>query len=774
MKKRALIWLIAIVLAVILSIMGTIAYLTDVVGVTNVMTVGNVDIELLEYERISVDDKDADANVHAFTQDKPLYPAVVEDGFSYSGLDYSNPTAYVDWTSEGKEGYKTPIWDPDLVNNEVDKMVFVKNTGDNDAYVRVFYAFEVGAYTNLKQFEEKVHLNKNDTDWTWEWDKYIAKQGNSKFFIAVATYNRALAPNEITEVSLSQILLDPVATNVDVKSFGDYFDVHVFAQAIQTQSFDGPESALETGFGSDIPFPDMTIYRGEELKIALNNFEANITNPEKITSKVTRVTFGTKEQYPDIVNDETLTPTLTLNEYDTPTGKEYGAPTHTYYVPDGDSGNYHLYVLADEGKIYTPKNSDSLFRGMESLIEVDTSNLDVSHTTDMSYMFYNCHKLQTIDTSSWNVSNVTTMTHLFRHCYDLKELDVLDWDVSNVKSMSFMFHSCYDLKNIDVIKWDVSALVDMGCIFEACQTFTSLEVSNWNTQSVTYTGCAFRGCSNLQTIDVSGWKVDNVTDMAFMFQGCGKLSSQMDLSKWDVSKVENMQYLFSGCQSVPSLNVSGWNVAKVTNFTYVFSGCSSLTELDVKNWDVSSATSMQGMFYNCSNLPSLDLSAWGDKLNGVTTMQQMFQGCSSLTSLNVSTWDVSTVTNMYGMFRGCSALTSLNISDWNVQNVTSMGELFCDCKGLTKIDLSGWNTVALTNTSYMFCRCDKLVTIFVGDGWNVSKVTSSDHMFDNCFKLVGGENTKFVSNITDKTYAIIDGEDGKPGYLTKGPAPANP
>ena len=59
MRKRALIWLIAIVLAIILSIMGTIAYFTDVKGVTNVMTVGNVKISLLEFERTDVETPNA-------------------------------------------------------------------------------------------------------------------------------------------------------------------------------------------------------------------------------------------------------------------------------------------------------------------------------------------------------------------------------------------------------------------------------------------------------------------------------------------------------------------------------------------------------------------------------------------------------------------------------------------------------------------------------------------------------------------------------------------
>ena len=50
------------------------------------------------------------------------------------------------------------------INNEVDKMVFVKNKGDYDAYVRSVFAFEAGNYVTVGEFEQMVHLNRNTTD----------------------------------------------------------------------------------------------------------------------------------------------------------------------------------------------------------------------------------------------------------------------------------------------------------------------------------------------------------------------------------------------------------------------------------------------------------------------------------------------------------------------------------------------------------------------------------------------------------------------------------
>ena len=61
--KKTVAWILALALLAVATVIGTVAYLTDVDSETNVFTIGNVDIDLLEYERINTETKDADANV---------------------------------------------------------------------------------------------------------------------------------------------------------------------------------------------------------------------------------------------------------------------------------------------------------------------------------------------------------------------------------------------------------------------------------------------------------------------------------------------------------------------------------------------------------------------------------------------------------------------------------------------------------------------------------------------------------------------------------------
>jgi len=98
MKKLLSIALVVVLLAGI-AVSGTMAYLQDTDSDVNVMTLGNVDIEQHEYERVvengeykkgTVDEKESYI-LQSFTQGKPLLPIVGDpsspDGYQYAGWD---------------------------------------------------------------------------------------------------------------------------------------------------------------------------------------------------------------------------------------------------------------------------------------------------------------------------------------------------------------------------------------------------------------------------------------------------------------------------------------------------------------------------------------------------------------------------------------------------------------------------------------------------------------------------------------------------------------
>ncbi len=722
--KKILLPLATAILVIAISIGATLAYLMDEATADNVMTIGKVDIELLEYERINTETKDADANVQEFRDNKPLLPAVIEKGFDYTPGD-----TYVDWTQDAVEwqqqndddGYTSPIWDPAKINNEVDKMVFLKNSGDYGAYVRIYFAFEAGAFTDYDEFRKMIHLNLNETDaWEWEWEKVLATNSQGgKYFIANATYKKELLPGDFTDITLSQIALDSTATNEQVAAFGDTYEVFVNAQGIQSAGFKTPDEALSEGFGEDFPFDNIYI-EGVNLYTALHYLNGDAKGT-KITSSVDSVTFGKNKDYLSIVNG-----------YEgVHTNVEQESQVKTYYVPDTRTetdadGNvvkevpmYDLYVLAD-GPIYTPVDSSNLFATMDWLINVNTENLDVSKTTNMYRMFYRCYRMQAMDTTNWNTSNVTNLEQAFEDCDCLATLNLTNWNVSNVTTFKRTFYSCNAINN--------------------------LNVSNWNIGNVQSLRLTFGGCSKLETLDVSKWNTSAVTDMYGMFVEAQKINN-LNVSKWNTSNVTNMEVMFAACYELEYLDISNWDVRKVTTFERflagydAYKGVDDVYEMKIANLDFSKWVTS---------------SAYGTDSQPDHAFSGMFSGCVNLTKLDL---------------RGFNPAPGMNVS---------VSYMFTNCTNLVEVNLSGMNSEQVKATNYAFYKCPNLKTVYVGDSWKGIPPGTSDGLFTGCTSLQGGAGTAFDPAKTNKEYARIDvpaigDTPAVPGYFTHISAkPADP
>ena len=675
--KKAIAMLLVIAMTAALAIGGTLAYLTDTDEDVNVMTLGQVKIDQLEYERVDVETENEDADVQEFHDNKPLLPAVTDKGFDYTPGD-----TYVDWDQIGKDGYTSDIWDPEKINNEVDKMVFVKNKGDWDAYVRTVFGFEANGFTEA-QFKELFHLNLNDQDYIWEWNG-IQDINGTNYFIVTATYKDVLAPGAITPISLSQIALDSKATNETVAGFGDTFQILVQSQAVQAAGFSDAETALNEAFGDipnedgEYPFENDSPTKGIGLKQALHYYEGN---GSKITTKVSNVLFGLNADNAGIVD-----------KYEgTLVDVEQDVPVYAYYVPNGS--NYDIYFLSGD-VIYTPVNSADLFNGMSNLVSVDTSNLDVSRTEDMTMMFMGCTKLSDIDLSRWDTSKVTSLFATFANCKALTAPAMDNWDTSNVTTMRALFSGAGALNDLDVSNWDTSKVTAMNNMFYGCSKLTELPgIGNFDTSKVLDMGQMFCGCTGLTALDVANWDTGSVQYFRGTFRGCTGLT-ELDVSKWDVSGVLEFNSMFSGDGSTMNLtkiDVSNWNPISCTSTAYMFYGCGNITSMDLSKWNVPKLGNMYHMFTDCGKLASVDFGVW--ETDVLWSVDGMFNDCWSLKSVDMSTFNVSNVTEFSQLFEGCSSLeTIIGLENWNTSKGQTFEEMFDGCKSLKELDLSGFDT----------------------------------------------------------------------------------
>ena len=291
MKKKILAIAIAAIMLVTAIASVSLAYMTDTDEQTNTMTVGKVEIDQLEYERVLADSNDdglmewvstgetdkygyTPDQLQEFTQDKPLYPVVCLDTLGQNNegsMKWDDRVSghQQSWAQvEGAPG-SNQLFD-DSCKNVVDKFVFVKNTGKSDVYVRTIFAFELGS-VDFENFEEIIATNGNADHWSWETLDSAVEIKGVKYVVAYATYLGAgslkgtvesgiLKYGTVSYPSLLQVYMRHSATNEDVEAIdGNYngkYDILVLSQATQTNGFvvttDGlfnANLALDTAFG---------------------------------------------------------------------------------------------------------------------------------------------------------------------------------------------------------------------------------------------------------------------------------------------------------------------------------------------------------------------------------------------------------------------------------------------------------------------------------------------------------------------------------------------
>lgn len=214
--KKTLAILLAMALLCIMAVGTTLTYFTDHAGQANIMTVGEVKIEQIEQQR---------------------------DGDAYKAFD-PNSTKLYPYTGKGD---KVGGW-LKTTENAVDKIVTVKNTGSEDAFIRTLIAFEA-VESNDPVVSGAILVNYNQADGVGIWKSEGSFTNNSgvTYFVYSFTYKEALAggTNSVSDPSLKQIALSGDAGN----SFsGGSYDILVLSQAVQFQGFADADAAFEAAF----------------------------------------------------------------------------------------------------------------------------------------------------------------------------------------------------------------------------------------------------------------------------------------------------------------------------------------------------------------------------------------------------------------------------------------------------------------------------------------------------------------------------------------------
>ena len=315
--------------------------------------------------------------------------------------------------------------------------------------------------------------------------------------------------------------------------------------------------------------------------------------------------------------------------------------------------------------------------------------------------------------------------------------------------------------------FDASKVTDMKQMFSGCSALKSIKDLNLNTINVTNMSKMFEGCSSLESIDDFPFNTTNVTDMSYMFHNCSALET-IDLD-FNTENVTDMSDMFEECDKLKKINLD-INTENVDNMKLMFYGCDKLEEITMgEKFTTANATSVTAMFADCKKLKTINNS---NKLvinkDKTVDISDMFRDCNNLTGIDLSNFVTTNSTDFARLFQGCKVST-LDLTKFNTKQVNRFWAMFKDCDNLEILDLRMFDIQQANDISSMFKGCAKLKTILVNpEKWKTDKATVFSDMFDGCTSLVGENGTKYNEYKTDREYAIVDGADDNPGYLSDG------
>ncbi|WP_459576894.1 BspA family leucine-rich repeat surface protein [Companilactobacillus alimentarius] len=197
-------------------------------------------------------------------------------------------------------------------------------------------------------------------------------------------------------------------------------------------------------------------------------------------------------------------------------GKSLTSNENEYPNVKFDSIKQDIKKISIDGNVILPANSSWLFtgignntNGISGITEIKNGErLNTSNVTNMSHMFDGLGNLTVLDVSTWDISHVSNMSYMFSDT-GLSLIDVSTWDTGNVLNMRHMFsadNTTSNLQQLDVSNWNVSNVSDMSAMFMKDQQLKVLDISNWDVHKVIKMNDMFSGASGLRKLDFSKWQ----------------------------------------------------------------------------------------------------------------------------------------------------------------------------------------------------------------------------------------------------------------------------
>ena len=243
MRKKLLVLSLCVALAAIAIAGASLAYFTDTKSATNTFTVGNVKIDLLE----SSLHRENAGIANGVTSDSELWSDVDKEGSGNTSKYKAGDTFYTDAQIEANAAEYTCENVQLIPGRSYHKMPYVKNVGNNDAYIRIRVMIPADLDPAVLNSSMYTSTAMNNKEFTLAVDQSgtVEREGR-KYNVYTFTRIDPLAPNEMTYWNVwGTIHMDTTVTSAQSEALfgengpypGGVFPVLVEADAIQAEGF---------------------------------------------------------------------------------------------------------------------------------------------------------------------------------------------------------------------------------------------------------------------------------------------------------------------------------------------------------------------------------------------------------------------------------------------------------------------------------------------------------------------------------------------------------
>lgn len=347
-------------------------------------------------------------------------------------------------------------------------------------------------------------------------------------------------------------------------------------------------------------------------------------------------------------------------------------------------------------------NYHMIFNNCVNLTHI-IDNPNLSQTTVMSNMFYNCRKITNWSAvRNWNVSNVQNFRNIFSHT-EFNE-NISNWNTVNATDISWMFYECRQFNQ--PVNFNTANVTSMWHLFSQCHSFN--QPINFN--------------------------MAKVTDCSSMFSDCKVFNQGIyHLNFWEVLNASGM---FNGAlifdQPIPKF-------PKCTNFSFMFMQTERFNQ-PLPGFITNVAKNLSGMFANTKafNQPL----TWWDT-SGVTSFNQMFYD-AQVFNQNISHLSLSNDAIYANMFRNANAFNQpycswSNFTNLDAYHIERMWLRNCVILWTTKEGVVKCRDDAVAGNSYTYKGTSYYVVRDRNDLYNrrtsrnlcTTKVTAMDSIFAN-------------------------------------------